>query len=212
MIQRIAETKLRGLAATFKAVALTGPRQSGKTTLTKAVFPDKPYVSLENPDSRSFAEQDARGFLAAYPDGAVLDEVQRTPALFSYLQEVVDNSAQKGQFILTGSNNFLLQQSISQSLAGRVAHLFLLPLSVAELRTADLLPPSDDELMLTGFYPPIYDQQIPAPDWSLNYIRTYVERDVRQIKNITDLLVFERFMGLVGRALRSGIKFKCTIR
>jgi predicted AAA+ superfamily ATPase len=197
MIQRIAEAKLRLLADTFKVVALTGPRQSGKTTLCKAVFSNKPYVSLENPDTRSFASQDPRGFLASYPDGAVLDEVQRTPDLFSYLQEVVDNGKQKGEFILTGSNNFLLQQSISQSLAGRVAHLFLLPLSVPELASADLLLPADDDLMLTGFYPPVYDQHIPAPDWSQNYIRTYVERDVRQIKNITDLLVFERFMALL---------------
>ena len=197
MIVRTAETKLVQLAATFKVVALTGPRQSGKTTLAKRIFQDKPYVSLENPDLRQFALQDPRGFLASYPRGAVLDEVQRTPALFSYLQEIVDNSAQKGQFILTGSNNFLLQQSISQTLAGRVAHLFLLPFSTTELEGARLLPASDDELMLTGFYPPVYDQQIPVADWSVNYIRTYIEKDIRQIKNITDLLIFERFMSLL---------------
>lgn len=197
MIRRVAEEKLRALAATFKAVALTGPRQSGKTTLSKAVFQNKPYVSLENADNRAFALQDPRGFLSSYPNGAILDEVQRTPDLFSYLQEIIDNSTQKGQFVLTGSNNFLLQQSITQSLAGRVAHLFLLPFSVSELTQIDQLPATDNDLLLTGFYPPIYDQQIPPTDWCLNYIRTYVERDVRQLKNITDLLVFERFMGLL---------------
>ena len=197
MITRTAESKLQLLADTFKAVALTGPRQSGKTTLAKKLFPDKPYVSLENPDLRQYALQDPRGFLASYPQGAILDEVQRTPDLFSYLQEIIDNSSQKGQFILTGSNNFLLQQSISQTLSGRIAHLYLLPFSVAELTQAGLDPSSDDELMLTGFYPPIYDQHIPVADWTINYIRTYVEKDIRQIKNITDLLVFERFMGLL---------------
>lgn len=197
MIYRVAEEKLRALAATFKAVALTGPRQSGKTTLAKTVFQNKPYVSLENADNREFALQDPRGFLSSYREGAILDEVQRTPVLFSYLQEIIDNSTQKGQFILTGSNNFLLQQSITQSLAGRVAHLFLLPFSVSELTSNNLLPAADNDLLLTGFYPPIYDQHIPATDWCLNYIRTYVERDVRQIKNITDLLAFERFMGLL---------------
>jgi len=197
MISRIAESKLQNLASTFKAIALTGPRQSGKTTLAKKLFQDKPYVSLENPDYRQFAIQDPRGFLSSYPQGAILDEVQRTPDLFSYLQEIVDNSTEKGQFILTGSNNFLLQQSISQTLAGRIAHLYLLPFSVDELAGAHLLPSSDDELMLKGFYPPVYDQHIPSTDWSINYIRTYIEKDVRQIKNITDLLVFERFMALL---------------
>ncbi|MCY7356702.1 MAG: ATP-binding protein, partial [Rudanella sp.] len=197
MIYRVAEEKLRALAATFKAVALTGPRQSGKTTLAKAVFQGKPYVSLGNTDNRTFALQDPRGFLSSYPEGAILDEVQRTPDLFSYLQEIIDNSTQKGQFILTGSNNFLLQQSITQSLAGRVAHLFLLPFSVSELTKVTLLPVADNDLLLSGFYPPSYDQHIPATDWYLNYIRTYIERDVRQVKNITDLWAFERFMGLL---------------
>ncbi|GAB4040341.1 ATP-binding protein [Spirosoma gilvum] len=197
MVNRIAEAKLQKLANTFKVVALTGPRQSGKTTLAKKLFQNKPYISLENPDARQFALQDPRGFLNSYPQGAILDEVQRTPDLFSYLQEVIDGSAQKGMFILTGSNNFLLQQSISQTLAGRVAHLFLLPFSVEELTEAKWLPESDNTLMLTGFYPPVYDQYIPSSDWSLNYIRTYIEKDVRQIKNITDLLVFERFMALL---------------
>jgi len=197
MIHRAVTQKILELANSFKALALTGPRQSGKTTLAKAVFPDKPYVSLENPDDRRYAEQDPRGFLGQYSKGAILDEIQRTPDLFSYLQEILDNSSQRGMYILTGSNNFLLQQSISQTLAGRIAHLFLIPFSLQELDAANLLPPTDNELMLKGFYPPIYDQNLPVSDWCRNYIRTYVERDVRQIKNINDLLTFERFMALL---------------
>lgn len=197
MIQRIAKTRLVELAGRFKAVAITGARQTGKTTLVKLVFKNKPYVSLENPDTRNFALNDPRGFLASYPKGAILDEVQRTPELFSYLQEVLDNSKEKGLFILTGSNNFLLQQKISQTLAGRIGIMHLLPFSIPELKKARLMPDSDDELMLNGFYPPVYDQQIPPQDWCPNYIHTYIEKDVRQIKNITDLITFERFVKLL---------------
>lgn len=202
MIQRIAGKKISELAAKFKAVAVTGARQTGKTTLVKQIFKDKPYVSLENPDNRSFALEDPRGFLANYPNGAILDEIQRTPALFSYLQEILDNTKQKGLFILTGSNNFLLQQSISQTLAGRIATIHLLPFSIEELKNGKVLPKNDDELMIKGFYPPVYDQEIDPQEWCPNYIRTYIEKDVRQIKNITDLIVFERFIKLL--AGRSG--------
>jgi predicted AAA+ superfamily ATPase len=202
MIQRIAKVKLIDLASKFKAVAVTGARQTGKTTLVKQVFKSRPYVSLENPDMRNFALEDPRGFLQTYPNGAILDEVQRVPALFSYLQEVLDNSKVKGLFILSGSNNFLLQQTISQTLAGRVGYINLLPFSISELKKAKLLSTDDDTLMLKGFYPPIYDQEIPPADWCPNYIRTYIEKDVRQIKNITDLIVFERFIKLL--AGRSG--------
>ncbi len=197
MVQRVAKDKLKDLASKFKAVAVTGARQSGKTTLVKQVFKDKPYLSLENPETRNFALEDPRGFLESYPNGAILDEVQRAPELFSYLQEILDNSKTKGLFILSGSNNFLLQQSISQTLAGRVGYLNLLPFSITELNRAKLLPTNDDALMLKGFYPPIYDQRIPPADWCPNYIRTYIERDVRQLKNITDLIVFERFVKLL---------------
>ncbi len=202
MIQRIAKVKLMDLATKFKAVAVTGARQTGKTTLVKQVFKGKPYVSLENPDTRNFALDDPRGFLQSYPHGAIFDEVQRAPILFSYLQEILDNSKIKGLFILSGSNNFLLQQSISQTLAGRVGYINLLPFSITELIKAKLLPMDDDRLMVKGFYPPIYDQHIPPEDWCPNYIRTYIEKDVRQIKNITDLIVFERFIKLL--AGRSG--------
>lgn len=140
--------------------------------------------------------------LESYPAGAILDEVQRAPILFSYLQEILDNTKVKGLFILSGSNNFLLQQNISQTLAGRVGYINLLPFSISELAKAKLLPDDDDQIMLKGFYPPIYDQEIPPIDWCPNYVRTYIEKDVRQIKNITDLIVFERFIKLL--AGRSG--------
>lgn len=197
MISRKASEKLQELATYFKVVAVVGPRQSGKTTLVRSIFPDKPYVSLEDPDRRKFALEDARGFLSQYPEGAILDEVQRTPELFSYLQGVVDSSTQTGQFILTGSNNFLLQQSITQSLAGRVGYLQLLPFSLTELFPEGDNIPSEDELMINGGYPPLFQPGIPTELWFPNYLRTYIERDVRQVKNITDLIVFERFIRLL---------------
>lgn len=203
MISRRATHKLLQLASKFKAVAVIGPRQSGKTTLVKSLFPAKPYVSLEEPDTRNYALEDPRGFLANYPDGAVFDEVQRTPELFSYLQSILDSNGNSGQFIFTGSNNFLLQQNISQSLAGRVAYLQLLPFSLGELYgSEDKKFPAMDQILLEGMYPPIHDRKIAPQDWYPNYLRTYVERDVRQIKNVTDLIVFERFIRLL--AGRSG--------
>lgn len=202
MIARLSASKLLQLASDFKAVVVTGARQAGKTTLVKELFKDKPYVSLENPDQRGFALEDPRGFLATYPGGAILDEVQRTPEIFSYLQEMLDDSNEKGLFILTGSNNFLLQQNISQSLAGRVGFMNLPTFSIEELEKGGIIDASDDTLMWKGFYPPVYDQSIPPNDWYPNYVRTYIERDVRQIRNITDLLVFERFLKLL--AGRSG--------
>ncbi len=197
VIQRDAIAKVKQLAGVFKAVAVTGARQSGKTTLVKQVFKDKPYVSLENPVSRRYALEDPQGFLADHPNGAILDEVQRVPELFSYLQEVLDDSKKKGLFVLSGSNNFLLQQNISQTLAGRIGYLNLLPFSLSELKRAKKLPATDDALMLKGFYPPVYDQKIPPADWCSNYMRTYIERDVRQLKNISDLVTFERFVKLL---------------
>lgn len=191
IIDRNAKTKLQELAAVFKVVAVTGPRQSGKTTLVKAIFKQKPYLSLENPDTRSFALEDPRGFLKKYPEGAVLDEVQRAPELFSYLQEILDNSSPSGLFILTGSNNFLLQQNIVQTLAGRIAFINLLPFSLHELYPGETEMPGEDKIMLTGLYPPIHDRSISPEDWFPNYIRTYIERDVRQIKNITDLIFYD---------------------
>jgi len=195
LLTRTAEKELRTLAGQFKAVAVVGPRQSGKTTLVRMAFPDKAYVSLENPDTRRFAIEDPRGFIAGYPDGAILDEIQRTPDIFSYLQQVLDENKGNGRFIITGSNNFLLQENISQSLAGRVGYLYLLPLSINELPKHKL---SVNEQIHKGFYPAIYEQegQTEVGKYYLNYIRTYIEWDVRLIRNVTDLYAFERFLRL----------------
>lgn len=199
--KRDAEITLENLAKQFKSVAVVGPRQSGKTTLVKKCFPELPYVNLENPDIRKYAIEDPRGFLSQYFSGAIFDEAQRVPELFSYLQEILDVNSQNGRFIITGSNNFLLQQNISQSLAGRVAYLFLLPFTYSELK----MDIDTDSILLKGMYPPVYDQPVSSQLWYSNYIRTYVERDVRQIKNITDLYLFEKFLrlcaGRVGQLL-----------
>lgn len=203
MYPRQAVDQLERLTRQFKAVAVVGPRQSGKTTLVRSIFAHKPYATLESPDVRAFALEDPRGFLAQYPDGAVLDEAQRAPELFSYLQELLDTSEARGRFILTGSNHFLLQENISQSLAGRIAYLQLLPFTLNELPTGTFTDP--DAWMLQGGYPPLYDGLTHRNDWFANYIRTYVERDVRLIRNITDLHAFERFLrlcaGRVGQLL-----------
>lgn len=193
MIKREATNELLRLAKQFKAIAVTGPRQSGKTTLVRAVFIDKPYANLENPDTRMFAREDPRGFLDSYPDGAILDEVQRVPELFSYLQQILDEAPENGMFILTGSNNFLIQENISQSLAGRVAYLFLLPFSIAELPQKTM---RTDALMFRGGYPALYIGDIDVSLYYANYIRTYLERDVRLLKNIGDLVAFEKFLRL----------------
>jgi uncharacterized protein len=195
MIQRFAENEILALAKQFKAIAIVGPRQSGKTTLVKKLFKEKPYVNLENPDTRNFALNDPRGFLSKYPDGAVLDEAQRAPELFSYLQQVLDESESYGLFIITGSNNFLLQENISQSLAGRVGYLNLLPLTLSEINEPKV---SIEEKIFKGCYPSLYSQStnIDPTKWYANYIRTYIERDVRLIKNITNLILFERFVRL----------------
>ena len=193
MISREAEVELRALSDQFRSVAVIGPRQSGKTTLVRMVFKDKTYVNLENPDIRKFAIEDPRGFLSNYPQGAILDEIQRVPELFSYLQQILDDSTTNGLFVLTGSNNFLLQESIGQSLAGRVGYLFLLPLSLQEINDNKM---NSNQLIFKGGYPALYNETTEPNKWFQNYIRTYIERDVRLIKNITDLYAFERFLRL----------------
>jgi uncharacterized protein len=202
MIPRAASRTIQRLASSFPVVAITGPRQSGKTTLAKSIFPDKPYASLEDPDFRALAETDPRGFLAGFPEGAVLDEAQRAPHLFSYLQTRVDEDRTPGRFVLTGSQQFGLMSGISQSLAGRVGLVHLLPFSGEELRAVGQLPATLEALLATGFYPPLYDRNIRPGDWFAGYVATYVERDVRQMINVRDLSAFQRFVKMC--AARTG--------
>lgn len=193
MIKREAERQIRVLAEQFKAVAVVGPRQSGKTTLVKMIFKEKAYVNFENPDTRLFATDDPRGFLANYPNGAIFDEAQRVPEIFSYLQQILDESEINGMFIITGSNNFLLQETISQSLAGRVGYLNLLPLTLSEINDTES---TIEQRLFKGCYPSLHKEDSDPALWHINYIRTYIERDVRLIKNIVNLISFERFLRL----------------
>jgi hypothetical protein len=202
MIPRKAHATLLRLARGFPVIAITGPRQSGKTTLAKAAFPDKPYLSLEDPDIRDIAETDPRHLLASYPEGAILDEVQRAPHLFSYLQTYVDYALSPGMFILTGSQQFGLLSGISQTLAGRVGLVQLLPFSIQELTDAAILPDNLDTMLYQSGYPPLYDRALSPIDWFAGYVTTYVERDVRQLINVRDLSTFQRFLKMC--AARTG--------
>jgi len=194
MITRQATATLLELAQGYPVLAITGPRQAGKTTLAQSTFPDKPYVSLEDPDTRAFAQDDPRGFLARLPDGAILDEVQRCPPLFSYLQTRVDANRRMAEFVLTGSQQFGLLSTITQTLAGRVGLVQLLPFSMGELGSGPLPVPSLDELLWSGLYPPIHDRQLAPERWFANYVMTYVERDVRQLIEVKNLSLFQRFL------------------
>ena len=195
MLRRHAAATLRRLARHYPVLAVTGPRQSGKTTLARATFPRKPYANLEEPDTRDFAERDPRGFLAQFPAGAVFDEAQRAPELFSYLQAMVDEDRRPGRFVLTGSQQFGLFSRITQSLAGRVGLLHLLPFSLGEL-DRKTQPGSLEELLWRGLYPPVVAGRVPPRTWYADYIATYVERDARQLINVRDLGAFQRFVRL----------------
>ena len=205
MIKRILEEKLKALSRQFPVVTLTGPRQSGKTTMVQRAFPDWEYVSLEELDNREFAEHDPRGFLSTYSQKVLIDEAQRVPSLFSYLQGVVDKHNRPGRYILTGSQNFLLHEKISQSLAGRTAVLKLLPLSMEELPKRKTPGKNYNAFLFRGFYPRLYAQTVSPTDWYRSYVQTYLERDLRLIKNIPDLGLFQKFVrlcaGRVGQVL-----------
>lgn len=205
MIQRLIKKKFLQFVHQYPVVMLTGPRQSGKTTLCKQVLPHKAYVSLETPDVREFAHSDPRGFLAQYPDGLIIDEAQRVPELFSYIQGIVDDKKKsKGMFVLTGSQNFQLLDKVNQSLAGRTAILKLLPFSMSEIKS-HVRKLTLDEMLLKGFYPRIYDEKLDPHEALSFYFQAYVERDVRSLLHVRDLSSFQKFVrlcaGRVGQVL-----------
>lgn len=217
MIARHISDQILEAATQYPAVAVTGPRQSGKTTLCRELFPDYAYANLEKPETRQFAQEDPNGFLAQFDKPVILDEVQRVPELFSYIMPLVDEHKKMGEFVLSGSQNFHLQQAVSQSLAGRCSTLKLLPLSFRELNgkpnhdifglgeeTPNLpeTPENPFGQIFRGGYPPIYDRRIKPTNWYAQYTQSYLERDVRQLVNVGDLDTFERFLRLA--AGRSG--------
>lgn len=196
MIKREIEQVCIRLFNQYPIITITGPRQSGKTTLARKIFPEKPYVNLEFPDQRQFAIDDPRGFLGRYPDGAILDEIQRTPELPSYLQGIVDEKKRNALFVLTGSQQFEVARSISQSLAGRTAMIQLLPLTLEELcsfsSVTDLTP-----LLVNGFFPGLHVNKVMPYHFYAGYFETYIERDLRQLSQIDNLKVFEKFVRLL---------------
>ena len=196
MIERLLQPRLLDLATRYPVLTLTGPRQSGKTTLSRMAFPKLPYVSLENPAQRDFALEDPVAFFARYKDGCVLDEVQRVPQIFSYLQGLVDEDPTPARFLLTGSQNLALVGAVTQSLAGRTTLTELLPLSLEEIRRFPDPPEDLDSLLWQGGYPRIYERHLPAHEWLADYVATYVERDVRQLVQVGDLLLFQTFLRL----------------
>lgn len=202
MIRRNAEIVVREAAQHYPIVTLVGPRQSGKTTLCRSIFEQKAYVTLESIDQRAFAQEDPRGFLKTYEQGAVIDEIQHVPQLASYLQEEVDRNATHGRFVLTGSQNFSLSQSVAQSLAGRTALIELLPLSYDELIQFPQSPKTLWDAVFQGGYPRIANEQIPPQRWLSDYVSTYVERDIRQLAQVGDLYAFTNFLRLT--AARTG--------
>jgi len=196
MLPRQLSTTFTRLARSFPILAITGPRQSGKTTLARAMFADKPYVSLEDPMERAFAEEDPRGFLARFANGAIFDEAQRWPDLFSHLQGLVDEDRSPGRFVLTGSQQFGLLAGVTQSLAGRVSITRLLPLAASELIGVADGTHGLDTMLWRGGYPALHTQPVEPHDWFASYVATYLERDVRQVLKVQDLGTFQRFLRL----------------
>ena len=194
MIKRIISKKILTLAGKMPVITITGPRQSGKTTLAKEIFKDYTYINLEDAAVRDFAKQDIIGFFKKYNNKVVIDEAQNVPGIFSQIQVLTDNSKEKGQFILTGSQNFLLSEQISQSLAGRTAIFKLLPFSTDELKNTKYHVNEYEKYIQKGMYPRLYDENLNPEDWLPDYINTYIERDVRKILNVSDLNRFRAFL------------------
>ena len=216
MIERTQQAKLLQLATKYPFVTITGPRQSGKSTLAELTFPDYKCVSLEDLDNREFATEDPRGFIATYPSHTIIDEVQRVPTLLSYLQTHTDRERRMGMYILTGSQNTELMDAVDQSLAGRVGILTLLPFSHEEMRNAGILPETTNKEIFCGAYPSIYDRSIDPTDYYPNYIKSYIERDVRQMKAIGDLSKFRRLIklcaGRIGQLLnKASLAVECGV-
>ncbi len=196
MIERSLTTKIKAYIRIFPIVTITGPRQSGKTTLLKYLLPQWSYVSLEDPDNLLFAEEDTRGFLETNKPPLIIDEAQKSPKLFSYIQTKADGSNKAGQYILSGSQNFLLLEKISQSLSGRAGILTLMPLNFKELRAAEFALKEPELCLFRGFYPAVWSQKINPGDYYPSYVQTYLERDLRQIIHIADLHLFQKFLKL----------------
>jgi predicted AAA+ superfamily ATPase len=194
MIPRLVERVLPSLVRGYPVITITGPRQSGKTTLARSFFATKPYVSFENPDIREEAKSDPRSFLERYKDGAVFDEVQRLPEILSYLQQIIDEGPKTCRFVLTGSQQFGLNSKITQSLAGRTALIHLLPFSYDELYSYRKENPSLESALFAGLYPPVHDRGLNPQKWYADYVQTYIERDVRSLLNIRDLSAFQLFL------------------
>jgi predicted AAA+ superfamily ATPase len=202
MVGRIAVHKIHQMMEKFPVICLVGPRQSGKTTLCKNLFSEYRYVSLENPDNFYFAETDPKGFLSEYDKYVIIDEAQNCPTLFSYIQQIVDESSITGQYILTGSQNFLLLEKITQSLAGRVYIMELLPFSQQEINQVDW-----KEALVKGGYPRIFDKNIDTIDYFPNYIQTYIERDIRSIVRVQDLSLFKKFVFMLAHHVGQLVNF-----
>jgi uncharacterized protein len=197
MIKRLITSQIDRLKKGFPVIVVTGPRQSGKTTLIRKIFPDYQYFNLENPETLGIVENDPAGFINANTHKVIIDEVQRVPQLVSYIQAAVEEQHIMGNFILSGSENLLISEKVNQSLAGRAAYINLLPLSIEELKSHEPVTDKVYEQIFTGFYPAIYDKGIKPVDYYDQYIATYVERDLKQISNITNLSLFRKFLALL---------------